>query len=333
MNNNLFKDFDAVSAKQWKQKIQVDLKGADYNDTLVWQSLEGIHVRPTYHADDFQHAPTPIPGHPLQWNCTQAIFIDDETIANKLAIDALQRGAEAIFFTAETSFSLETAFKNIPLETITLYFDLQFLEESFCIQLIEYLKEKAAHVYYNIDILGNVAKTGNWFQNKTKDHQVLNSLLSTYTNQNLIGINTVTYQQAGANMVQQLAYGLAHANEYLNHFCNSEATSAINLTVTMAVGSNYFFEIAKLRAFRLLYATLAETYNVKETCHIVAIPSKRNKTIYDYNVNMLRTTSECMSAILGSSNTISNVSYDTIFHKKNESNSKGSHHSIYINLH
>ena len=53
MNKTLFSEFDQVSAKQWKQKIQVDLKGADYNDTLVWQSAEGINVKPFYHADDF----------------------------------------------------------------------------------------------------------------------------------------------------------------------------------------------------------------------------------------------------------------------------------------
>ena len=80
MNNPLFNEFDPVSARQWKQKIQVDLKGADYNDTLVWQSLEGIHVKPTYHQD---HAVEnrPIPGNPSHWNIAQKIFIDDVIIA------------------------------------------------------------------------------------------------------------------------------------------------------------------------------------------------------------------------------------------------------------
>ena len=86
--SDLFKEFDPVSAKEWKQKIQADLKGADYNETLVWQSREGIHVKPFYHPDDFEKPFTPIPGQPTTWNIAQHIFIDDEAIANNLAIDA-----------------------------------------------------------------------------------------------------------------------------------------------------------------------------------------------------------------------------------------------------
>ncbi len=64
--------------------------------------------------------------------------------------------------------------------------------------------------------------------------------------------------------------------------------------------------------------TLASEYDVNTNCRILATPSKRNKTIYDYNVNMLRTTTECMSAILGGANTICNLPYDSLYHKSNE---------------
>ena len=63
---------------------------------------------------------------------------------------------------------------------------------------------------------------------------------------------------------------------------------------------------------------MTKEYGISIDCHIISQPTRRNKTIYDYNVNMLRTTSECMSAILGGSNTISNVSYDALYHKSNE---------------
>ena len=52
MKLNLFSDFEAVSSKQWKQQIQYELKGADYNETLVWESPEGIKVKPFYHNDE-----------------------------------------------------------------------------------------------------------------------------------------------------------------------------------------------------------------------------------------------------------------------------------------
>jgi len=111
-----------------------------------------------------------------------------------------------------------------------------------------------------------------------------------------------------------LAYTLAHANEYFNRI------SAINqpITIEVAVGTNYFFEIAKLRALRILFNTLASEYNQNFDCHIIATPTKRNKTLYDYNVNMLRTTTECMSAILGGADAIANLAYDAIYHKDNE---------------
>src|SRR5690606_2264994 len=125
---------------------------------------------------------------------------------------------------------------------------------------------------------------------------------------------------AGANCVQQLAYTLAHANEYLNRFSVEEIPPLKNslMTVKMAVGGNYFFEIAKLRALRILWAMLAPEYHLPTELHILAVPSKRNKTLYDYNVNMLRTTTECMSAVLGGANAIGNLPYDVLYHKSNE---------------
>jgi len=120
--------------------------------------------------------------------------------------------------------------------------------------------------------------------------------------------------------VQQLAYGLAHAHEYISHFSDHSTApgSSLGLTFKIAVGGNYFFEIAKLKALRWLRNTLSSEYNFQNECSILATPSKRNKTLYDYNVNMLRTTSECMAAVLGGADAVSNLAYDAIYHKDNE---------------
>jgi len=69
---------------------------------------------------------------------------------------------------------------------------------------------------------------------------------------------------------------------------------------------------------RLLIQTLSKEYNHNLDCNLIVTPTKRNKTIYDYNVNMLRTTTECMSAVLGGANCISNLPYDNLYHKDNE---------------
>ncbi|MCK5400994.1 MAG: methylmalonyl-CoA mutase, partial [Flavobacteriaceae bacterium] len=109
---------------------------------------------------------------------------------------------------------------------------------------------------------------------------------------------------------------------------------SLKLTFKVSIGTNYFFEIAKLRALRLLWKTLASEYvsNVSD-CHIIATPTKRNKTIYDYNTNMLRTTTECMSAIFGGANTICNLPYDAIYHKDNEFGERISRNQLLILKH
>ncbi|MEM7085405.1 MAG: methylmalonyl-CoA mutase subunit beta [Bacteroidota bacterium] len=325
MSDFMFDEFEAVSAKQWKQKIQFDLKGADYNDTLVWQSLEGIHVKPFYHQDDFPNDFLPIPGQPSQWNIGQFIFIDAPEIANKLALDAVDRGATAIYFSVGSSkvanhphsdlaFEFQKVFQDFPFEKATIYFNFQFLKSDFISNLITFFSEKKATVFYNLDPLGHLARTGNWFYNQKTDSELLEKIMDSNAATSLLGIDTTLYENAGANKVQQLAYALAHVNEYLTTLDLRKQ----KVTFEVSVGTNYFFEIAKIRALRKLYAALANEYEINPNCHIIARPSKRNKTLYDYNLNMLRTTTECMSAIIGGADTICNIPYDGLYHKSNE---------------
>ena len=331
MSESLFKEFDEVSAKQWKQKIQYDLKGADYNKTLVWQSPEGIHVKPFYHQDDFSEDFEAVPGQPKEWTVAQEIFIDDEAIANGIATDAINRGAQAVVLKSDKEFNIDVLFKDFPFQKTTIYFSFKFLSESFYTKIIDFLTSKKAKVFYNIDIIGNFAKTGNWYHNLKQDHQTLETIIDKYPSESIISIDAKLYQNAGANIIQQLAYALAHANEYLNHFKKLDRET--RFTFQLAMGANYFFEIAKIRALRKLYAVLAKEYGVKEECHIMATPSKRNKTIYDYNVNMLRTTSECMSAVLGGADTVFNISYDSLYHKSNEFGERISRNQLLVLKH
>ncbi|MDO9595073.1 MAG: methylmalonyl-CoA mutase family protein, partial [Lutibacter sp.] len=131
----------------------------------------------------------------------------------------------------------------------------------------------------------------------------------------ILGVNADIYQNAGANIVQQVAYALAVANEYLTRF---GAEIAQKMQFNFAVGNHYFFEISKIRAFKYVYNLMLSQYETEANAIVFAEPSLRNKTIYDYNVNMLRTTTESMSAILGGANTISNCAYDAVFHDSND---------------
>ena len=310
---NLFNQFEPISTKQWKQQIQFELKGLDYNETLVWESPEGIKVKPFYHNDEtLSNISTVAPKKPF--TIIQNIFVHDVRKSNARALDTLQRGAESIRFTFENdSVSVEQLMQNLPLQNITYYFHLPFLSIDLVNTIHTFATKNNATVYTLIDPIGHLEKEGNWFENLEKDFEKLNAIASK-TSIPFLTISSGIYQNAGANIVQQLAYTLAHINEYFNRI------PAINqpISVEISVGTNYFFEIAKLRALRILINTLASAYDHILECHIIATPTKRNKTVYDYNVNMLRTTTECMSAILGGADGVTNLPYDALYHKDNE---------------
>lgn len=336
MSKNLFNEFEEVSAKQWKQKIQVDLKGADYNKTLVWNSLDGINVRPFYHPDE-----TPAPAKvssPNGWNIVEQIYVSSAEKSNRRALEALQKGAESLWFIIPSKeIEPEVLFKDINLQEINIYLKPEFISEEYFKSLNHYIGKKA-RIFLQLDILGNLARSGNWYQDLKKDHEVLAGVLENCTHfESVISVDTALYQNAGANIPQQLAYAMAHANEYLNHLAegdlSEEKKKALKLQFLVATGPNYFFEIAKIRALRLLFSTLAKEYGFSEDCHILAQPSKRNKTLYDFNVNLLRTTTECMSAILGGADSVCNMAYDAIYHKNNKFGSRIARNQLLILKH
>ena len=315
MDTALFSEFESVSSKQWKQKIQFELKGADYNDTLIWNSPENIKVKPFYHQDDLQDI-LPVITKATEFKICQNIFVFDLEKSIERALESISRGAESIRFSIEDeTIDVAKLLEKLPLESVTIYFNLDFISIDFVSKIEAIAQKRNAKIYCNLDPIGQLAKEGNWFKTKEKDNfETLNSLSKIVSKSSIISIDGTLYQNAGANLVQQIAYSLAHANEYLNRI------SIINQPIVfqISVGTNYFFEIAKLRALRILFHLIAKEYNPNLECHLLVSPTKRNKTIYDYNVNMLRTTTECMSAIIGGADAITNLPYDALYHKDNE---------------
>ena len=335
MSKPLFKDFNSVTSKEWKQKIQVDLKGADYNDTLIWKTNEGIDVKPFYHSDQSSNSSQISNTESTKWKISQSIDVTDPNKANLIAIDAITRGAESISFTLESeNISIEDLLKNINTRETPIHFNTHFLSSDFVANVLSFTtttNENAAKtVTFNADIIGNLANTGNWFNNLKDDHA---KFIAVVKQTNQLYVDLSLYQNAGATAIQQLAYALAHTNEYVNHLdtvLTDAQKQSLTIIFNVAVGSNYFFEIAKTKALRQLWATLASEYNFNTTCKIVATPSLRNKTIYDYNINMLRTTTECMSAVLGGANTICNQPYNTLFQESTEFGERISRNQLLI---
>lgn len=321
---NLFDDFHKISTKEWKQKIQFDLNGEDYNDSLVWESPEGIKVKPFYDVTDIEEKAYIASSTPENWKIGQSIYVSDSLRANKKALKFIKKGVECIHFIIPIdTVELNVLLKNISIQQIPIHLELHFLSFDYVKSIADFFENFRDNIFLNIDLIGNLARTGNWFLNRDKDYEILNNIIPLKINQ-LFSIDLLCYQNAGANMVQQLAYAMGHANEYLNYFYSDKKSKSSNkkFAFKVAIGSNYFFEIAKLKALRILWKTLATEYGISGDCQIITCPSKRNKTLYEYNVNMIRTTAESMAAVLGGADTIFNLPYDAIYHKENEFGSR-----------
>lgn len=205
----LFNEFTPVSSKQWKQKIQFDLKGADYNEALIWQTPEDIAVKPFYHADEFSNSSGNSNTKAKNWKICQTIYVFDVEKSNIKALEILEKGVDTLtFIIPSKDIALKNLLKNIDKQT-PIYFNLEFMSEDYITNIL--LLFPLANI--TIDPIGNLAKTGNWHTNITTD---FNQFQSITNRTNAISIDISLYQNAGANMVQQLAYGLNHANEYLN---------------------------------------------------------------------------------------------------------------------
>lgn len=329
MKELLFQDFEEVSAKQWKQKIQADLKGADYNEALVTHSLHGIDIKPFYTSEDVQENLKI--NNPADWKITEKIYAQSAEVASQKAYHAIEKGAEAIWFIIPSEeINPKELLQKIPYE-IDLYFNLLFLNPDYVRGLDEVISERKGKSFLQTDIIGKLSRSGNWFDNLKQDHEDFEKIVQNSSNfDSVISIDTSLFHNAGANIPQQLAYSIAQLAEYFNHFSENSSATNIPIQFNVAVGSDYFFEIGKIRALRWLYTTLAKEFGWNENCFVLVFPGKRNKTLYDYNVNMLRTTTESMSAILGGADAVCNMPYDVVFHKDNEFGSRIARNQLLI---
>ena len=308
MKTDRFYPFDPVSEKEWKQKIQVDLRGADYNEALVWQSEEGIDVKPFYSRDKNQEARLKTPKSPKSGSERWRIGMHIQEY-----MDSIPGDVEAVVIPVADEQELPEAMIKVAMEQdCFIHFEMDFLSQE-AISRITNLLGNYQHYTLNVDILGRLARTGNWFHSNKEDHAILQFLMQHARTPFICSVDMGLFQNAGANRVQQLAYGLAQANEYLNFGVQHELHPKAPV-FKVSLDGNYFFEIAKLRALRLLWQSLSAEYGIDQTCHILAVPSLRNKSTYDYNTNLLRSTMECMAAIQGGANTVLNQPYD--FHFK-----------------
>jgi methylmalonyl-CoA mutase len=339
----LFAEFPPVPTEKWEEVIQADLKGADYDKKLVWRTREGFSVRPYYrseHLEDVKYLGS-LPGEfPFvrgsqtsgnRWEIRQDIVVEQESDARAQAHDALEKGADAVGFIwagndTHKRVDVPALVEGISLSRNAVHFDVgvhaPYVLESFVsLAASQGAASPRGSVFF--DPLGQLAVCGCYYGSKEFPLDTLKRLMDVAADRpdvKVIGANAGWFQNAGATLVQELALGLSMGAEYLSVLTDAGYDAgkvSSSMMFRFSAGSNYFMEIAKLRAARLLWAHLVKAWGpcCEECCamYIHAETARWNMTKYDPCVNMLRTTTETMSAVLGGADSITVLPYDVAF--------------------
>ncbi len=333
---NLFEEFPPVSTQQWMDKVTADLKGADFNRKLVWKTNEGIDVQPFYRAENLEKLDylNSLPGefpyvrgtkkNNNEWLVRQSIQVKDLAEANKKALTYLMKGVDslAFVFSGCTEYSvadMAVLLNDIQLDAVEVNFVCFCRACKIAELFVEYAKQgnydlKSIHASVEYDPFGKYALYGKF--KKDQDFVVgqavkMINATAELTKFKTLAVNGKNFGNAGSSIVQELAYSLALGAEYLTTLTEAGLTVdavAKKMKFNFSVSANYFLEIAKLRAARLLWAQIVKAYvpececSCKMTIH--AETGSWNKTFYDPYVNALRTQTEAMSASLGGADSI-----------------------------
>ena len=341
-DNKLFAEFPHVSTEKWEEVINKDLKGADYEKKLVWKTIEGFKVKPYYRAEDLEHLEY-LDSNPGQypytrgkhtdnnvWDIRQDIKEHDPAKANAFAVDAVKRGATSLGFCArmiENAAQMTTLLKGIDLYNVKINFTCSPDFVSTLKLFVEAAKglgfdtQKVAGSC-GFDMFRRALKHGTLDEERSyREARELMALAKTELPLfRVLTVHGSIFHNAGSNIVEELGFTLAAANELMAKLTDMglDATDvAKNLVFSFATGGNYFMEIAKIRAARLLWSKVVEQYKPSCECaykvFITATSATWNKSIYDPYVNMLRTTTETMSAAIAGADAISVQAFDVAF--------------------
>ena len=314
---HLLDEFPEVSTKAWEDVILHDLKGADYAKKLIWHTPEGIAVKPYYRAEDIASLNVDqVPGSfPYlrgthangDWRIREEIDAENPEEANHEAQNALAAGAEEIcFLNAVVRSASDLGMLLANLQTTPLHFENG--DDVLIGLLCERLKSRADSPRLSTGL--NPLTSPDFVANVVR---CADAALVPFT------IHGPHLEEAGANAVQEIAFTLAAGIEYL---ADMDARgididrAAASIGFSFTVGASYFFQIAKFRAFRILWAKAVESFGgsreaARTTIH--ARTSLWNKTIYDPHVNVLRTTTEAMSAVLGGVDSVCVAAFDECY--------------------
>ena len=343
----LFSDFTAPTRQEWIDKINVDLKGADYQKKMVWRTNEGFNMEPFYRKEDLEGMTqiNSLPGQfPYlrgnkkdnnQWNVRQNIKAADPKEANAKALDILNKGVTSLGFKIPAkeldAAYLDTLLEGIQAEAVELNFSTC---QGHTLKLAQLLADYFTRKGYdadklvgsiNFDPIEKILTKGKNTTALLENIPEIVKAMSAFPHYRCIGVNADTLCNNGAYVYQELGYALAWGNEYLNQMTEAGIPAdqaAKSIKFNLGIGGVYFMEIAKFRAARMLWAHIVKKYNPQCDCackmYVNATTTTYNMTIFDSYVNMLRSQTETMSAALANVDAIVVTPFDAPYETPTE---------------
>jgi methylmalonyl-CoA mutase len=344
----LFKAFPEITDKEWKEKILKDLKGGDFSK-LIWKTNEGFNVEPYYRENDNQKLShiNVLPGNfPFvrgknktgnNWLVRQNIKVNNIDDANKKALNIRLKGVDSIGFILNDDIipdqeNIEKLTENIRADLMELNFVTK--DPLLALRSVDELAKKYSRDLEKVkgsvcyDPIGYLTRFGKFNKSENDDMGLLIDLhkgIEHLPNFHYLVIDATIFKNSGSGIVNEMAFALAKGAEYLT-FLTSNGFDIDDITphirFNFAVGSDYFMEIAKFRAVKYLWSKIVNAYGLNDADNakifIHCTNSNWNKTVYDPYVNMLRTTTETMSAVIGGIDSMTVLPFNAIFEEETE---------------
>ena len=348
---NMLADFAPVSTETWKNKIIADLKGADFDKKLVWRTPEGFNVQPFYRREDLKGLKTTAsaPGQfPYvrgtrtnnDWAIRQNICAcKNARKANAKALEVLNKGINSLGFCLDkeklTYHFIKTLLNGIAADCIAINFSVcACAAPKLANILVRYYGRMGYDTKHmvgsiNVDPIKAMLVKGKPLTREQVSEKIaaVVKAAKALPNYRVVAVNSVVLNNSGAYAAQELAYALAWGAEYMTMLTdagipNYRAANAIRFN--MGIGGNYFMELAKFRAGRLLWAKIVEAYRAPifttalknaAKMNVSAETSKFNMTVFDAYVNLLRSQTETMSAALAGVDEITVTPFDVTYEK------------------
>ena len=348
-SGKLFSEIPPVPTEKWEEVITADLKGADYERKLVWKTGEGFNVRPYYRAENLEgikflgsqagefpyvrgtHAHN-------RWRVHQTVSVVCPKEANAEALKILNAGVDSLgFCIASADFSaadLDMLLKDICIPAVEITFCGEKMANVAELVLAKVEKEGIAkedvRIAFCIDpLVKGLSSKGDFCSpNGEKCIARIVELIhktKEYKHVRIVTVAGQTFGNSGSTIVEELAFTLSAGHDYLVRLTDAGLdvdAAARKLRFSFSVSSNYFMEIAKFRAARMLWANIVKGYGPAKNCackmQIHAETSRWNQTVYDPYVNMLRGTTEAMSATIAGVHSLEVMPFDASFENPTE---------------